>query len=454
MSSVAAPPLMPTYRRFRSSLGEHLLVVPHSRIFDLPADWLDNDLSLSEDALRMIEALGLPSQHEVALDEVPLPPVRSLSLNVSSSCNLACSYCYAGRGNFAGKQATVMEWPVARQAVDRLLDAATPGERSTIGFLGGEPFVNRGLIRLVVEYGAAKAKAMGVPLEFSVTTNGTLLTEEDHELLRSHPFAVTVSVDGARQIQQAQRPFHNQTVRERSSWDALTAAVSPLLADPGFARIGARATVSRSGMDLETSFKSILSIGFSEVGFSPLRRSADPNQSMIDADWPVYLDAMRGLAQGEFDRALRGDSIRLTNFAVAMRQLHRGWSAPYSCGAGGGYFSVASDGAWYACHRAVGDPAYRMGDNSALDASARKQFLIARHVHAQTDCNQCWARYLCSGGCHQEASARRPASCDFIRDWLMFCLSAYCELSAQVPEWFASTAFPPSEESGDGNNPH
>jgi uncharacterized protein len=57
-------------------------------------------------------------------------------------------------------------------------------------------------------------------------------------------------------------------------------------------------------------------------------------------------------------------------------------------------------------------------------------------VHAKADCRVCWARYLCSGGCHQEASARSGASCDFIRDWLDFCLASYCELSSARPQHF------------------
>jgi uncharacterized protein len=130
-------------------------------------------------------------------------------------------------------------------------------------------------------------------------------------------------------------------------------------------------------------------------------------------------------------RFRRGLPIRLTNLAVALKQLHRGASSPYPCGAGGGYFSVSSQGRWYACHRAIGERAYELGSNEGLDEARRRDFLLQRHVHAQTACGSCWARYLCSGGCHQEAAARTPASCDFIRGWLDFCLKAYCELTAR-----------------------
>ena len=433
------PSAAPLARRFHSGQGEHILVVPYSRIYDLPPSWLDDDGELLPSAHGMLEALAMPGQGEADLDLVPLPPVRSLSLNVSSSCNLACNYCYAGRGGFGGKQSGAMEWPVAKLAVDRLLDQAAPGERSTIGFLGGEPFVNARLIHQVVDYASARASRRGLWVQYAVTTNGTLLDAADLALLRAHPFSVTVSVDGGADVQRRQRPYHNGG---GDSWSALRRAIDPLLAAPGLAQIAARATVQREDMDLPARFDAILAAGFPEVGFSPLRRSPSGDQGLGGADWQDYGRAIQVLARRQLDGALRGEPIQLTNFAVALRQLYRGWAAPYSCGAGGGYFSVAKDGDWYACHRAIGDPAFRMGDSGGLDQQARTIFLQRHHVHAQTDCNQCWARYLCSGGCHQEAPQRDAASCDFIRSWLEFCLAAYCDLSAAMPSWFAPVRRP------------
>jgi uncharacterized protein len=440
MNKVSSQAGSPVYHRFRSSEGEHVLVVPYSRIFDLPVEWRDGGSSLTPDALRMMEALALPADGEVALDLVPLPPVRSISLNVSASCNLACGYCYAGRGAFGGRQPAGMDWAVAKTAVDRLLAGAGSGQRFTIGFLGGEPFLNSRLIHQVVDYSSEKAARTRVQLEYSVTTNATLLDADDRRMLREHPFAVTVSIDGTKETQDRQRPVHSNSGRRKSSWDALESHLKPLLADPGIARIAARATVSRHTLELEASFAAILDLGFEEVGFSPLRHSADADQGLAAGHWPTYLAGMTRLAQSELRRAADGSAIRLTNFAVALRQLHRGWSSPFSCGAGGGYFSVATDGEWYACHRAIGQSAYRMGNNERLDDPARKTFLMAHHVHAQTDCSQCWARYLCSGGCHQESPLKSSESCDFIRAWLEFCLSAYCVLISKRPAWFANAA--------------
>src|SRR5262249_34197646 len=358
---------------------------------------------------------------------------QSISLNVSASCNLACSYCYAARGSFAGAQPDPMPWEVARAAVERLFSAADPSSPLTIGFLGGEPLINRHLIHRVVHYAAAEGSRRGLDVRFAITTNGTLLRAEDVELFRQHRFAVTVSVDGGAQVQNLQRPL---PVQGKNSYDLLCEATRALLANPGPASIAARATVTRFDLNLRERFEAIVSLGFPEVGFAPLRSAVDQAGAFKDDDWPIYLATLVELAASELTRALNGDAMRLTNFAVALKQLYRGASSPYPCGAGGGYFSVAANGNWYTCHRAIGSPDYRVGNNAGLVPEQRQRFLTSRHVHAQLACRQCWARYLCSGGCHQEATHRTASACGFIRSWLEFCLASYCELVERRPEFF------------------
>ena len=425
-------PSAPPFHRFRSALGDHVLVVPFSRIYDLEEDFsrrIDDD---DHDALGLMAALSTPAIGEAPLSLVPLPAPQSISLNVSSSCNLGCSYCYASRGGFGGAQSSVMSWEVARHAVENLIAGSDARGPVTIGFLGGEPFVNRRLIHRIVHHARRLGEIHRRDVRFSVTTNGTLLRDSDIRMLRDHAFAVTVSIDGGAAIQDARRPLASGT---RGSFELLRERVSPLLADPGNCKIAARATVLPEEADLSERFSDILALGFTEVGLSPLR-VVRGTHTIADEHWRGYLAGLIEISMGELEGARHGGAIRLSNLSIALKQLHHGAASPFACGAGGGYFSVAADGKWYACHRAIGQEEYRLGDSDGLDARRREQFLRKRHVHSQTDCQQCWARYLCSGGCHQEAAARSSSSCDFIREWLDFCLSAYCELNAARPDYF------------------
>jgi uncharacterized protein len=436
LSVIPGDPSAPILKMFRSALGDHLLVVPHSRIFDLTRD-LAFDGGLRGLPPSLLEALAQAANGEVPVDNVVAPAPQSISLNVSSSCNLSCSYCYAARGSFHGAQPALMQWEVARAAINKLLCEADHAAPVTVGFLGGEPFVNRRLVYRAVEHAAAEGARRGLDVRFSVTTNGTLLNEDDVELLRKHRFAVTVSVDGGEEIQNLQRPA---PARQTRSYDLLVAATRSLLADPGSAAVAARATVTRGDLNLPERFAAILSLGFREIGFAPLREAAPSGGALRDEDWPKYLAAIVEVSKSELERPYNNAPIRLTNFAVALKQLYRGACSPYPCGAGGGYFSVAANGDWYACHRAIGSPTFHLGNNGGLDPERRREFLDARHVHAQPACRQCWARYLCSGGCHQEATGRTDSSCGFIRGWLEFCLGAYCELSERKPDFFGAAS--------------
>jgi uncharacterized protein len=430
---IGGDPRAELFRLFDSAAGPRLLIIPHSRIFAIDSAFANALRAGDPQATMEAAALGADLDGDVPLDSVPNTTPQSISLNVSSTCNLACGYCYAGRGGFGGAQSSAMSWNVARGAIDLLLSSANPAAPITIGFIGGEPFLSRKLIRKAVEYCWEKARQRRLTVRFAVTTNGTVLAREDIEFLRAYPFAVTVSIDGGAASQDAQRP----SVTGHSSFAALRDSIGPLLETPGLAKVAARATVVRANLEIGDRFDEIIGLGFREAGFSPVR--IGPSEYRLrQGDWRLYLDSMIGVARRELKAALSGEPIRLSNLAIALKQLHRGFSMPYPCGAGGGYFSVAADGTWYACHRAIGQPSYALGGNEGLDEIRRASFLQSRHVHAQSECRVCWARYLCSGGCHQEASARSDSSCGFIRGWLDFCLGAYSELIEGRPDWFTA----------------
>lgn len=415
---------IPDWHPFRSRIGEHVLVLAGSQIVDLPAGRSAERLDRADldEFLSHGQGLGLRS--------VPQVNPQGISLNVTSACNLGCSYCYADGGRFAGRQRGTMRAGVAHAAVDALLEGCDRHAPATIGFLGGEPFLHRQLIHEIVACAVARADEVGQPIGFSATTNGTQLRAADHELIRSHRFALTVSVDGGPETHDLMR----RNLLGAGSFHDVIAGVAPLLTEPGQATVTARATVVAGHLNLTERFDALVRHGFCRIGFSPVRLGFG---ALTAADWPTWLRESIRLAERELGKLLDGADSGYDNLITALQRLHTGASSPFPCGAGGGYASVSTDGRWYACHRAIGNDDYALGgEDLTIDPARQHGFLAARHVDRIEPCSSCWARYLCSGGCHQEAPARTAASCNAIRGWLDYCLDAYCALSSARPNWF------------------
>jgi uncharacterized protein len=416
---------------FETVHGHFALVIEGSRIYSVDAQTAE--LLKSGNGREVLKRLQLTDGNR---DMLPAPrkmPVRSLSLAVAQKCNLGCSYCYAQQGDFGAKPQN-MEKKIALAAVALLLKDASKGESVNLAFLGGEPLLNRSLVRESAQFALELAMPLGVRVNFSITTNGTLLTADDGEFFERHGFAVTVSLDGVGETHDKLRPFR----AGKGSYARIIENVLPLLAAQRRMQVSARVTVTPKNLRLKETLDELLSLGFHSVGFSPMLHAPSGNDEMSRDDLREMLRQMVECGD-EFERhTARGERYAFSNMATAVREIHKGTHRPYPCGAGGGYFGVSASGGLYACHRFVEDEKAFFGDVwQGIDPAAQSQWLQQRHVDSQSPCSACWARYLCGGGCHHEVIHRGRPACDYIRGWLDYCLKAYVRLLAAAPEYFA-----------------
>ncbi len=424
-------PRTPQIHLIESTLGGHLFVADGSRLFDADAGLFESYQQAIEGGTEAIDGLlreaGLVARPFI--DDTPLapPPLRALSLAIAQKCNLGCTYCYAQQGEFGGA-AKNMELTEALRAVDLLVGNAEPGAKLNLAFLGGEPLVNRKVLRAATEHALELAQARGAKVTFSITTNGTLLTEDDGRFFEQHGFAVTVSLDGPQEVHDAQRPYKGGA----GSYDAIMKRVGPLLKMQHRMQVSARVTVTPRNLSLRRTLDSFIAAGFHSVGFSPMLSAPTAAGEMQSGDLELMLGEMIECGQ-EYERASRsGRRYPFANMTNAMREIHRGTHRPYPCGAGAGYLGVSAEGELAACHRFVGDEEGAMGSlDDGVDISRQADWLASRHVHRQEPCRSCWARYLCGGGCHHEVIGRGRPACDYIRGWLHYCLEAYLRLSAE-----------------------
>ena len=421
-----------------TSAGPHAFIVNGSQIYGLAAEAAETlRQALAADDREAVDRLLIQFGITLSplIDDRPIvsPPLRSLSLAIAQKCNLGCTYCYAQQGEFGGG-AKAMSAEIALRAVDLLLRDAEAGTRVNLAFLGGEPLANRTGLRAATEYATQLATAAGVDVRFSITTNGTLLTPEDGDFFERHGFAVTISLDGIGDAHDRQRPFKNGA----PSFGKIIARVEPLLAQQRRMQVSARVTVTPSNLDLVGTLEGLITLGFHSVGFSPMLSSPTKSGEMDEASLEVMLARMIDCGKRFEARLIAGVRYPFLNMVTALRELHAGTHRPYPCGAGAGYLGVSADGDLYACHRFVDDSRASMGSvDGAIDTERQNAWLAQRHVHRQEPCRQCWARYLCGGGCHHEVIHRGRPACGYIRGWLHYCMQAYVHLRASVPDYFA-----------------
>lgn len=115
----------------------------------------------------------------------------NLVLNVTHDCNMRCTYCYAGH-----KAPRTMPESVGRKAINRAIASIESGGTLDLGFFGGEPLIEAGLIDNLIAYASRKTKAAGLKLALTMTTNGTIVTPRAWSIMTLPNMNLAVSCDG------------------------------------------------------------------------------------------------------------------------------------------------------------------------------------------------------------------------------------------------------------------
>ena len=375
-------------------------------------------------------------------------PLQALVMNLTNQCNLACTYCYEfGADKIAtphGK-AKYMTLETAKASVDFLLAQSADRKAVHLTFFGGETLMNFPLLRDVVGYARERAGAEGRSIGFSLTTNATLLSPAIIGFLSEHEIGVTVSIDGPPDLQDKRRVYKTG----RGSYAVIEPKLRALIANHKTRAITARVTLTDGVTDVIRIYRHLKDdLGFHEVGFAPVTASNRQSYSISDTDMEGVLGQFHELADEWLAFALRGEMHGFSNVSETIGELVQGVNKSHPCGAGLGLLGVGPSGELAPCHRFVDADAHSLGHiSTGIDQDKRAHFLTKGHVGAKYDCQTCWARPLCAGGCHHEAFVRYGDTghanlhyCDWIRDWTDTCLKIYGALSVRNPEFLSRFA--------------
>jgi uncharacterized protein len=398
--------------------------------------------------LLEVRAIGYEQQPDEAPPRI-LPmmpfPLTTLVMNVTNQCNLACTYCYEyGEDKIVdtenGQQAKFMAESTALQSVEFLLKES--GRVAHLTFFGGETLLNFPVLKSTIAYARTRAAELGKEIDFSLTTNATLLKPEIIEFLAENHVGVTISIDGPRDMQDRFRVFHNGA----GSYDVVAPKIKELLRRHRTRPIGARVTLTSDTLDITKIYRHLTEeLGFWEVGFAPVTTSPNQHYAIGEQGFDKMLGQFRALASEFLEHVAVNRHHGFSNVKDTLEEIHKGVSKAYPCGAGLGLLGVSTDGDVALCHRFAGSDAHKFGTvRDGIDRGAQTAFLQQHHIADKTDCSKCWARPLCSGGCYHEAHVRYGTTrtpnlhyCEWIRGWTDTCLQIYGELSERNPEFLA-----------------
>src|SRR5947209_15350282 len=190
-----------------------------------------------------------------------------------------------------------------------------------VTFFGGETLLNFSMLRSAVEYARRKCAEAGKHVEFSLTTNATLLTEQVADFLAEHKVGVTVSIDGDRELNDKMRVFADG----RGSYEVIVPRIKMLLARHKTNSIGARVTLSSGVHHVRRIYEHLTQeVGFAAVGFSPA--TANPNRlySIGETKMGNILEGFEDLAWEYRDWAIAGRHHGFTNVNDTLKELHWG----------------------------------------------------------------------------------------------------------------------------------
>ncbi len=379
-------------------------------------DVLDVGSSLGWEHSRTEKVVETLFQKELLSDSFPRPANANpptdrveVLVNASQVCNLKCKYCFVDQGRFSFEKKWIEKLSPrhARRLVEVLPEGLPDMKEFSIHFYGGEPLLNLAAMRAAFD---AACQAENVRFTFSVTTNGTVLTDEAISLLREGNFGVVLSVDGPPNVHDAVRITENG---EPSHHRVMKFLEKLRLAPPLHVR---GSSVVRKGWTLREAEAYLNTLDLDAIK-AQIVRLPDGHPLALDQEKrKTYIAHLGEVADATIEEVKRGRAPRDDRFNGKVLQLLQGTRRNTFCGAGEWTFGVASDGTVYPCVLVAGRADMVLGH---LDESPEKWVeqgkIWADANGPREECRKCWALPLCGGGCPAMLNICGEDECEITR---------------------------------------
>lgn len=327
------------------------------------------------------------------------PEPTTLTLFLTTACNLRCTYCYASAGDTPKK---FMDLAVAQRGISFVAENAArrnTGQFAVAYHGGGEPTLNWRTLTQSLAYAREQADRLGLTVTAGAASNG-VLNDTQIDWIIANLAGVSLSCDGLPSVHDRHRPLANgkgSSGRIAHTLRRFDAA--------GF-RYGLRLTVTRDDIPQLAD-----SIAFLCREFQPQRIQVEPvyqlgrGQDAASAESDDFIAAYRA-AQAQ----ARRHGHALTYSAARLDTL-----ANHFCAVSQDNFCLSPDGNVSACYEAFAEDGATAetffygapdpnGPGYRFDA-ARLERLRRQAVQHRPYCQGCFAKWHCAGDCYHKALA-------------------------------------------------
>ena len=361
--------------------------------------YADSDVEEVLAELKELQEAGLLFSPDFSVPDTfaEEPILKSLCLHVAHDCNLRCGYCFADTGDFGGHRA-LMSKEVAQKAIEFAIKGSKKRHNLELDVYRGEQLKNMRVVKFIVDYVRKREKETGKNIKLTLTTNGTLLTDEIVTYLNDNRVMLVLSLDGSKKTHDHMRPYPGHL----GSFDKAVEGFKKVIESRRGRNYYLRGTYTHYNPHFADDVLAMLEVG-SEISMEPVVGTNEP-YVLTEDDWQILDKEYEKLARIYLDKRRKGIPFDFFHFNVALDNGPCVAKRLAGCGAGHEYYAITPEGDIYPCHQFVGREQYKMG---TLDMGIVKKDMVQyfRHMHVmkKEECRTCWARFFCSGGCHANA---------------------------------------------------
>ena len=256
--------------------------------------------------------------------------------------------------------------------------------------------MNFDVVKGIVEYGRSKEKEYDKNFRFTLTTNGILLDDDVMEFANKEMSNVVLSLDGRKEVNDEMRPTRNG----KGSYDLIVPKFQKLAESRDQMNYYVRGTFTHNNLDFSNDVIHYADLGFKQMSMEPVVSEYDEPYAIKEEDLPKIMEEYDKLAKEYIKRRKEGRGFNFFHFMIDLNQGPCVAKRLSGCGSGTEYLAVTPWGDLYPCHQFVGDEKFMLGNvfDGITKPEICDEFKLC-NVYAKEKCQNCFARYYCSGGC-------------------------------------------------------